>query len=121
MPLRLYVSLCNAGSDRLRALRFGESRRSSPELRASGGGPGLLPFGRVGAGSSFATVTESIPGLAMKRVLLLCAIAYLSVPAAAAAQSLAVQGDRFAVDGVPVPIMSTLYALLKPWEDGPIK
>ena len=37
----------------------------------------------------------------MKRVLLLCAIAYLSVPAAAAAQSLAVQGDRFAVDGEP--------------------
>jgi 2-dehydropantoate 2-reductase len=28
---------------------------------------------------------------------------------------------RAAKHGVPVPIMSTLYALLKPWEDGPIK
>jgi hypothetical protein len=37
----------------------------------------------------------------MKRVLLLCAIAYLSMPAAAPAQSLTVQGDRFAVDGEP--------------------
>ena len=28
---------------------------------------------------------------------------------------------RAAKHGVPVPIMSTLYALLKPWENGPVK
>ena len=28
---------------------------------------------------------------------------------------------RAAKHGVPVPIVSTLYALLKPWENGPIK
>jgi 2-dehydropantoate 2-reductase len=28
---------------------------------------------------------------------------------------------RAAKHGVPVPIVSTLYALLKPWEQGPVK
>ena len=36
----------------------------------------------------------------------------------------ALQGAAFAArqkHGVPVPIISTLYALLKPWENGPLK
>ena len=55
----------------------------------------------------------------MKRALLLCAIALLSVPAAAAAQSLAVQGDRFAVDGEPRFLLFVSYfdALHRPTID----